>query len=91
MRKIKLKREFSKTFESGFDDFIDSCKARNLREGTIKHYKESYKSIIRFIDPDIAINSIDGKVFNEFVKDRKEFRKIDLVSMALKEYMETHK
>ena len=31
------------------------------------------------------------KEFNEFVKDKKEFRKIDLVSMALKEYMETHK
>ncbi|PWX17124.1 integrase, partial [Clostridium perfringens] len=72
MRKIKLKREFSKTFESGFDDFIDSCKARNLREGTIKHYKESYKSIIRFIDPEIAINSIDEKVFNEFVKDCRD-------------------
>ncbi len=30
------------------------------------------------------------KQFNEFVKKQKEFRKIDLVSMALKEYMENH-
>lgn len=30
------------------------------------------------------------KQFNEFVKEQKEFRKIDLVSMALKEYMENH-
>lgn len=31
------------------------------------------------------------KDFNEFVKEQKEFRKIDLVSMALKEYMENHR
>lgn len=31
------------------------------------------------------------KQFNEFTKEQKEFRKIDLVSMALKEYMENHK
>lgn len=30
------------------------------------------------------------KQFNEFVKEQKEFRKIDLVSMALKEYIENH-
>lgn len=30
------------------------------------------------------------KEFNDFVKNQKEFRKIDLVSMALKEYMENH-
>ena len=30
------------------------------------------------------------KDFNDFVKEQKEYRKIDLVSMALKEYMENH-
>ena len=30
------------------------------------------------------------KQFNEFVKKQKEFRKIDLVSMALKEYIENY-
>lgn len=29
--------------------------------------------------------------FNSFVKEQKGYRKIDLVSMALKEYMENHK
>lgn len=36
------------------------------------------------------INKEILKQFNEFVKCKKEFRKIDLVSMALKEYMENH-
>ncbi|EDT78264.1 hypothetical protein [Clostridium perfringens] len=43
MRKI----EFSKIFESGFDDFIDSCKVINLREGTIKYYISLFKCNIR--------------------------------------------
>lgn len=30
------------------------------------------------------------KQFNDFVKDQSEFRKIDLVSMALKEYMDNY-
>ncbi|MCJ8342347.1 MAG: hypothetical protein MJH09_05800 [Cetobacterium sp.] len=29
--------------------------------------------------------------FNKFAKEQREYRKIDLVSMALKEYMENHK
>lgn len=31
------------------------------------------------------------KQFNEFTKEQKEFKKIDLVSMALKEYIENHR
>lgn len=31
------------------------------------------------------------KQFNDFVKEQKEYRKIDLVSMALKEYVENHR
>lgn len=31
------------------------------------------------------------KQFNDFTKEQKEFKKIDLVSMALKEYMENHR
>lgn len=37
------------------------------------------------------INKEILKQFNDFTKTQKEFKKIDLVSMALKEYMENHK
>lgn len=45
-------------------------------------------------DSELTSFRVNKKVlndFNEFVKHNKEFRKIDLVSMALKEYMENHK
>lgn len=45
-------------------------------------------------DSELTSFRVNKKVlndFNEFVKHNREFRKIDLVSMALKEYMENHK
>jgi len=29
--------------------FLDNCKAKNLRPTTIEHYKQGYKSIVRFL------------------------------------------
>ena len=57
MSKLKLytlfKKETNLTFEEGCEEYLLYCKARNLRDGTIKHYKESMKSIYRFIVPNI--------------------------------------
>ncbi|MFR5264439.1 hypothetical protein [Clostridium sp.] len=48
----KINGNNSITFKEGFEAYINNCKVRNLREGTIKHYNECYKSITRFIDED---------------------------------------
>lgn len=39
----------------------------------------------------IRINNVIWEQFNEFAEDHKEFTKRDLLSMALKEYMEKYK
>ena len=39
-QKIKMNQEDTMTFEEGFDQFLWDCKARNLREGTIRHHME---------------------------------------------------
>ena len=41
MKKIKMKQENSLSFEQGFDLYLNNCRERNLREGTINHYKTS--------------------------------------------------
>ena len=43
------------TFEVGFNEFLDRCRIMNLREATIKHYNESYKSIIRYLDKVVLV------------------------------------
>ncbi|MFT8312972.1 MAG: hypothetical protein ABF633_01815 [Clostridium sp.] len=49
-KKLKIQLENDKPFKQGFEEFTDSCKARNLRPATINHYEEGYKAITRFLN-----------------------------------------
>jgi integrase/recombinase XerD len=55
MKKIKIKLDDDLTFNEGFKEFIYNCKVRNLRDGTIRHYQDSYVSITRYFDEDMLI------------------------------------
>lgn len=46
-KKIKLSASEGKTFQDGFEEYVLDMKARNLRSGTITHYKESIKQIYK--------------------------------------------
>ncbi|MBK1809172.1 phage integrase family protein [Clostridium sp. YIM B02505] len=84
VRKLKIQRENDKTFKDGFEEFIDSCKARNLRPATINHYQESYKSITRFLDEQMLIKDIKQSTVDNFVRDCKD--KLDISSQTLFTY-----
>ena len=47
MKKIKMFVSNDKTFAQGCEEYLDNCCARNLRDGTIKHYKDSIIHIFR--------------------------------------------
>ncbi len=68
-KKLKLIVDDSMTFEQGFKEFLESCKARNIREGTVKHYRESFVSITRFINSDALIRDFNKQTVDNFVKD----------------------
>lgn len=72
MKKLKIKQENDITFGQGFEDFIDNCNARNLRLATINHYRESFKSIRRFIDKELVIRNIKQFTVDNFVRDCKK-------------------
>lgn len=73
MHKLTMKtNKKTLTFEDGFKQFILDCKARGLREATIKHYKEAYQQIKKYIDPDIGIDKINAKKFKEFIVKSSE-------------------
>ena len=38
MKKIKMARGVTLTFEEGCNKYLENCRQRNLREGTINHY-----------------------------------------------------
>ena len=38
-----MARGITFTFEEGCNKYLENCRQRNLREGTINHYRQSYR------------------------------------------------
>lgn len=81
MKKIKLNLESGKTFKEGFAEYLDNCRARNLREGTLKHYDSSYKTIIKIIDENKIINTFNLKTFEDFIITYKKTFEVNDVTI----------
>lgn len=84
MKRMKLNYKNDKTFKEGFEEFILNCRARNLREGTIKHYTESYRQIIRYLDENLLLADINKKIFENFIIEVKKNK--DVNSQTLNTY-----
>lgn len=67
MKKLKMKTSKSLTFEEGCNKYLEYCRQRNLREGTINHYRQSYTQFYKFFDPDTPIEDIDGNSYKRYV------------------------
>lgn len=72
MGKIKMSVENDITFVEGCEEYFLDCKARNLRDGTIKHYVDSTKQIKKYIGEDILIKDIDKDVIDDFIIQLRE-------------------
>ena len=64
MKKLKMIPKESVTFEDGCNKYLDNCRQRNLREGTINHYKQSYTQFYKYFDMDMPIDSFNQKLYN---------------------------
>ena len=58
MKKLKILSVRDITFKEGCELYLDNCRERNLREGTIEHYKNSYKQLYKFFNPNMPISQI---------------------------------
>lgn len=78
MKKIKIKNiAEEKTFEEGFEEFIFDCKSRNLRKDTLGHYNQSYKQMIKYLDKDTIISTINLKFYENFVIEIRKNKNIN--------------
>jgi hypothetical protein len=41
MKKLKMARSVTLTFEEGYNKYLENCRQRNSREGTINQYELS--------------------------------------------------
>ena len=49
MKRMRMYDGTERTFEEGVEEYILDMKARNLRDGTINHYRQSTKQIYKFL------------------------------------------
>ena len=62
-KKLTMTKCKDLTLEEGFDLHLESCKLRNLREGTIRHYKDSYRQFMKFFPADMQIREMNEKKY----------------------------
>ena len=66
-KKIKMMYQDALTFEDACNLFIENCKKRNLREGTINHYKQSYRQFFKYFDAEMPIEEMDKEKYDNYV------------------------
>ena len=67
MHKLKMKATKGLTFEEGCNKYLEYCRQRNLRQGTINHYRQSYVQFFKFFEPDTPIEEIDEEAYKRYV------------------------
>lgn len=55
------------TFEEGCNMYLDNCRHRNLREGTIRHYRQSYTQFYKYFDAEMPIEEMTKEKYNQYV------------------------
>lgn len=55
------------TFEEGCELYLMNCRQRNLREGTINHYRQSYTQFYKYFSPEMPVGKFNAAVYNKFV------------------------
>ena len=63
MQKIKMSRGVTLAFEEGCNKYLENCRQRILREGTINHYRQSYVQFYKFFNPKMPIEDIDEQYY----------------------------
>ena len=59
-KKLRLTMKTEMTLQEGIAEFYLNCEARNLRPGTIKHYKDSVVQIYKVVPPETPIHEETG-------------------------------
>ena len=67
MKRMRMLEQNFLTFEEGCNKYLDNCRARNQREGTINHYKQSYVQFAKFFDMQMPVSEMDAQLYQKYV------------------------
>ena len=66
MKRLQMQTN-SITFEQGCNKYLDNCRQRNLRQGTINHYKQSYTQFYKYFDREMLLSEITEQTYKDYV------------------------
>ncbi len=75
MKKIKMHQQLL-TFEEGCNLYLLNCKKRNLRQGTINHYKQSYTQFYKYFDMEDPSQKEESALLDFFRSLVEKFKRI---------------
>jgi integrase/recombinase XerD len=71
----KLKMTVSKlTFEEGCNRYLEYCRQRNLRDGTIRHYRQSFDYFFKYFDKAMLVEDINSNTYKDYVLHLKSIK-----------------
>ena len=78
------------TLEEGCDKYLDNCRARNLREGTINHYRQSYVQFYKYFGKKMLVSEITEEVYQKYVVYLRETLHNDVsINAYLRDFITT--
>ncbi len=90
MKKLRVVRSDYLTLEEGCNKYLDNCRARNLREGTINHYRQSYVQFYKYFGKDMLVHEIDENVYQKYVIYLRETLQNDVsINSYLRDFITT--
>ena len=79
MKKLmKMTLATEKTFKDGCEEYLLDCKAKNLRDRTLKHYTDVMKQLYKYIPEDTPIEDLNVTTFREFIVEMWEHIATDI-------------
>ena len=90
MKKLRMLESNFLTLEEGCNKYLDNCRARNLREGTINHYRQSYVQFAKFFDMQMRVSDMDEKMYQRYVVFLRETLHNDVsINSYLRDFITT--
>lgn len=67
MKRMRMNIENDLTFGEGCNEYLRNCETRNLREGTLKHYRESMKQLYKYVGEETLISEMNYKTMENLI------------------------
>ena len=91
MKRLKMIRDNSITFEQGCELYLNNCRERNLRQDTIRHYRQSYDQFYKFFDRDMPVKDITEKEYKAYILHLRSYIDNDRsINSYLRDFITTY-